>query len=64
MRGHYAAVTEQYANTYVALLDAAGREPLERLGTTRELAIALTALYDGLLLRDRFARTRAAFCRQ
>jgi hypothetical protein len=50
---YYRALTQAYVGTYEALLLAFDREPIDSIGSVDNLAIVITALYDGLAVRAR-----------
>lgn len=53
LRSHYRGVTLENVGVYKMLLDAIGREPLPALDGIENFAMVITALFDGLAIRER-----------
>lgn len=51
LTAYYRDVTEKYSAMYELLLDSLGRRTIDALGDVRVLAICITALADGLVMR-------------
>jgi hypothetical protein len=56
----YDALMDNYSGLESALLTAIGREPIPALGSMRNFAAIITALYDGLAIRARMGESENA----
>ena len=53
LRAHYQGLTRENIGVFRMLLEAIGREPIAELGGIENFAMVLTALFDGLAIRER-----------
>jgi hypothetical protein len=53
LKSFYAELTKEYVAVYTPLLAAVDREPIEELESIERFAIVITALFDGLAMRER-----------
>jgi hypothetical protein len=53
LRSHYQGLTGENIGVFCMLLDAIGREPIPQLGGIENFAMVMTALFDGLAVRER-----------
>ena len=53
LRDYYSNLTTEYVKVYGILLGAIGRTPIPALGGVENLAMVITAIFDGLAIRAR-----------